>query len=229
VLGIDTLRGAEQDPVGEAAASLRGVCSPGREPLGGHEVLGVRRLVRLPLEHRVGEGELVECTAQAPGYLLLQRRAIEGRCLVGLDLEHRAPLHELALDAEQRRQPVMALDQRLPLGLDVEQVCHEPVDVRRYGQQQLGLLLVGEARGIGAGCLPAGVQLGVLLAQPGVERLVDLHQPGPVVEVFEAEVERELQGGGGGHRKARKRAKAACGDLDFIGSRIRPRIRAVTR
>ena len=74
----------------------------------------------------------------------LERRAVERGGLVGLDLEHRAALHELALHAEQRRQRVVAVDQRLPFVLDVEERRHEPVEVRGHRDQQLGLGLALE-------------------------------------------------------------------------------------
>ena len=175
------------------------VRGPRRETLGERQLLGVRGLVGEPREHVLGEGELVEFPAEPRRHRLLQRVAVELRRLVGLDLEHRAALHELALHAEEGREAMVALHQLLPRLLDVEEARHEAVEVGRDRDQQLRLFLVGQ-RGTGAGGEEPLAQRGVRILQLREEMAIDSLEPLPLVEVLELQVEGEREFLGGGHR-----------------------------
>ena len=137
------------------------VRGPGAVAFRQGERLGVRRLVRLPLQHGPREGEFLEAPAELLRELGLQCRAIEGRRFVGLDLEHRAALHELALDAEERLALRMRGDQAIQVGLDAEELRDEVVQHRRHGQQKIGLLLGGKGLRRESGGQKAGVEVGV--------------------------------------------------------------------
>ena len=63
---------------------------------------------------------------------------------------HGLALHELALDAVERRQLVVARRERLDFRLDAEQLRDESLEVRREREQQLRFLLRRQRRGLGA-------------------------------------------------------------------------------
>ena len=95
--------------------------------------------------------------AESRGEFGLQLRAVERGGLVGLDSEHRAALHELALDAKERFASVCARDQAIELGADGEKLRDEVVQDGRHGEEEFGLLLGGERIGPLAGCRRGGL------------------------------------------------------------------------
>jgi hypothetical protein len=173
------------------------------------------RLVRHPLEHALRECELVERAAEELRHLAFQRLAVERCRLVGLDLQHRAALHELALHLEERGEAVMALDQLFPRLLDAEKRRDEPVEVGREGDEELRLFLVGERGRVRPQRGEALVQGGIRLGEPLRERPVDAHEPVAIVEVFEGVAESEGQRGCCGGHCGSRRTKTG----NFIGSR----------
>ena len=200
---IDALGRTEEDAAAISAPSLGGVRRPRGEALGECEVRRVRGLVAEPFEHPGGECELVENPTQPGGDFLLESRAVERFGRVGLDLQHRAPLHELALHPEERGQAMVAVVQVLPRLLDAEKTCHEPVHVRPDGDQQLGFLPVVEGGRLAAGLEEALDQGRIGLAQPGDEGPVQAFKPVAAVKIGEFEAEGELEGLRGGRHQGR--------------------------
>ncbi len=200
---IDTLRRLEKDAMAKSPAAFGRMRGPRRETFRERELGAMRGLVGLPCEHPLGEHQLVERSADRACDPGLERGPVEGRGLVGLDLEHRAALDELALHAEERGEAMVALDQILPLVLDREEARDEPVEMRRRGEQQVGFVLVDERGGIGARRAQPGGERVVRLADPGQELAVDARKALGTIEIREGKAEREGQGrSGDGHRGA---------------------------
>ena len=136
-------RRAEQHAAPVRGAACRRVRRPRRVAQREVEVGGVRRLVGLPAGDGLRERELGVASGQrradARAELARQRRAVERRGGVRLVRVHRLALDEQALDREQRRELVMRRLQRAHLGLDAEQLREEVLEVRRDGEQQVGL------------------------------------------------------------------------------------------
>ncbi len=188
---IHALGRVEQHAVAISPAALGRVRGPRAEALRGRERRRVRRLFGEPCEHLLREQELVERAAQKRRHFLFERRPVERLRLVGLDLEHRPALHELALHAEERREAMVAVDEILPFLLDREERGDEAVEVRCDRDQQLRLGLALEGVRARAGLAPAGVQEGLRVAQPGRERLVHARKTRGLVEILEREAEGE--------------------------------------
>src|SRR5450631_4886665 len=104
---------------------------PRREMLRDGKLRGMLGFVDHPAEDAPREHELVESAAEERGDVSLERRAVKRRGLRGLDLQHRAALHELALDAEEGSELVVALDELAPFVLDREELRDEAVHLRR--------------------------------------------------------------------------------------------------
>ncbi len=200
---IDPLGRLEQHAVAmlpSAFARMRGPC---RESLGDVELCGVRGLVRLPRKHRLREPQLVESPAEHRGDLGLQRGTVERRGHIRLVLEHRAPLHELSLHAEEGRQLMMAVDQVLPLLLDPEEPCHEAIEMRRGRDQEVGFVLVGDGGRIRARGAEARVEAFIGRGEPAAELPVEPCQRRGIVEVFEGKAKGGRESAGSCmHRRA---------------------------
>ena len=100
-------------------------------------------LVLAPPDHRVRERELaldaIERGAHQRFELLPEARAVEACDVDGLVAIHRLALDERALHCVQRRELVMARLQRQDFRFDPEKMRDEVLDVRRDGDQELGL------------------------------------------------------------------------------------------
>ena len=216
--GIDALGRLEEHAVAMAPAAFLGVGGPGGETLGERELGRVRGLVREPLEDALGERELVEGAAQQLRHLRFERRAVERLRFLGLDLQHRAALHELAFHAEKRRQAMVALDEFQPLFLDAEEMRDEPVEVRRYGDEEVGFFLVLERRGIRAREEVPVLQARVRGREPADELGIDPFQAREAIEVLEFEAEGEAKRLlRGGHRRVSNRQSSRFYGIEGCG------------
>ncbi|HET9469628.1 MAG TPA: hypothetical protein VFO24_00900 [Usitatibacter sp.] len=90
---------------------------------------------------------------------------------------------------------MVALEQVLPFLLDAEERRHEPVEVRRHRDKELGLGLVGEGSGIGTRGNPALVEGRIGLGEPFGERMIHAREALGIVEILEGESEGEAEGG----------------------------------
>jgi hypothetical protein len=93
----------------------------------------------------------------------------------------------------------VAFDQLLPLVLDREEPRDEPIEMRRRGDQQVSLVLVGKRGGIDARRAQASGERFVRLAEPGQELAVEPCKALGIVEIREGKAEGEGQGRSDGH------------------------------
>ncbi len=93
-------------------------------------------LIGEPMSDFFSEGQFVEASVQVIFQVGLERGSVELGRLLGLHLVGGAALHELALDAVERGEFVVAGGKGAEFGLDAEQLGEKIVQVRRDLEDQ---------------------------------------------------------------------------------------------